>query len=257
MGEQKLECSLDLIDSRLTSVAEIYHGFDHGPMLQGMTLREAYCEGRLNICFLIDSFDLMSEHACDIKRHEHWAFTYKNNLSLRPFQPHECWVNFPKIFDFHRCSDANGNNQLVLIADIKLMDGMKPVFPGRVRLQRLDCSDNPFSGNLYLSASNGTFHGLRVLAEREIEVIGTRNFVAQQCENQEIERASKIMNSVSEYEGEKCWDGWLCFDEKLTLRQLWNLPDPKFEGFLRQIGIDLPVQIRDVMLGPFNFEPRA
>jgi hypothetical protein len=76
--------------------------------------------------------------------------------------------------------------------------------------------------------------------------------VAHHAECQQIESGIEIMNSIPDHEGEALWDGLLGFDRKSSLQALWVLSENQAERFSRQIGVDLPVKIVDVLFGPLN-----
>jgi len=64
------------------------------------------------------------------------------------------------------------------------------------------------------------------------------------------------VNGIPDDKGKRFWDGFICMDRQMKFRQVWILGEHETERALSQIGINLPIQIIDVLLGPVNFSHR-
>jgi hypothetical protein len=62
------------------------------------------------------------------------------------------------------------------------------------------------------------------------------------------------MHRVSDDQGELVWDALVGFSAQGEFIALWIVPDDRLEGLLGQEIFKSPVQIVDVMVGPFNLE---
>jgi len=152
--------------------------------------------------------------------------------------------------------------QVTVFADIvKLLENPEAIIPTIVRLNSLDVSYCSRSNGLYYSKRLGFVFG-RHFVNRKGDLfpvvdghIGELSTGLSKCPHQIVEGASQVMNGICNNEGKR--DGGLGMDS----------PDkdsvPSFRVILGSdfvwAGVEktaaLPIEITDVMFGPFDFKP--
>ncbi len=113
-----------------------------------------------------------------------------------------------------------------------------------------------FAGEMYLAASNDLSVFFRLPREGEVNAFLGSHEMANQVKSEQIKGRSKVVDRVSDQKREVSWDGLIYLDRQNFCWRISLLPDDQFHGAPVEVGIHLPVEILDVMLGALNFQPR-
>lgn len=147
----------------------------------------------------------------------------------------------------------NGNDQVVFVEIVQFAGSPKRFVPslGRVYL----IQDEPLSlweSSRYRHFSEGLFKAIPILVNREGDPLG--RFPAGACQHVPgiIKGATQIMNGVADEQGRIVgdWSGIKAQDVFASFRVLIGNETIKV---LRSEPFDKRIEIRDVLLGPFNF----
>ena len=210
---------------------------------EGLTLGEAYRCGQVSLLLLY--VDPVSSHlkGIDVRgvRHDP-AQAGRDHADLVP-------ARGPFIDPVLR-----GQDQLVFVRNVELVHPVKKMISARLCVQTYDDLDDVFAGQLYLSAYNGLMKSLRVqraLGEGVLDIVGVRDPIANHRPDGVIESRSQIVDGIPDDEREREWRGSIGFDADNFIAVVTHDGDD-FDGFARQVGVDLPVKVIDVMFGPLN-----
>lgn len=132
------------------------------------------------------------------------------------------------------------------------MQAAKPFVSTRIRFERLDFSDNLFSGEIGFSVVHSAYKGVSALRKGELHAFGTDGLLSNHCEHEQIKRTAEIMDSIADDQPKFGWEGYHLFDEVDFSIGLGLPARHETERFLRQIGLNSPVQIIDMILCPFH-----
>lgn len=219
---------------------------------KGLPLLKAYRKGWLKLCFFIDP----GEPRCGVIDSDNWSLLirapYKSEVARTSEIDRQIGLQAFDVVDGESCALPDRNDQMVLVANVQFVKPAKFFVPCRIGLARAYRSPDPLTGELYLVPRYGTFHGLTVLTEREIDAPGIGGGGTCQTERQDVERRPKVMDRVANNQCEPAWDGLIGFDGVLSLCNLWILPDPELERVQRHIGVNFLVKIGDMMIGPLD-----
>jgi hypothetical protein len=251
-----LDCVSDGTNRQFAAFCQKQKPFDQGPAGEIMPLIETQPEKRLNRCLLLVERNIPRRTAMlelDGCQDRFIGIHLEVKRSIVGTFEVEQFVDFLKVglCDFR--SSPSGQDQPVLVADIKLMEGVQPVFPVRIWFESLNGGNDLWSGKLYLSAVNGALKPLLSLGDGKQDRFGVRDFVPNESINHDVQCGPEIVNSVADNEGKSFWDGFICMDRQLKFRQVWILGEHEPEWALSEVGIDLSAQVVDMMLGPLDF----
>jgi hypothetical protein len=143
----------------------------------------------------------------------------------------------------------------VFVLDAESVQGDKLIVPSRVRAGVCDYSDDIWSGQVYLSLTDGRWKSVHVTGEWELDVCGPGRVVGRDKRPDDvIERGPQIVDGVADQNPEIILrHGLVCFDPQGSFGGfgvLANLDAP----VLAEEGLDLRVQVRDVMFGAGNLQ---
>ena len=233
--------------------------FDYKIEGKQLTLAEAYLKGRLNLRFIhggTQSAPVRSAGELQVLSNQGIPSRPEDSGTSKFDVGRKSGVrkNFLNVLSRNIGNISDGKDQLVLVCYVERVNPIEQLIPARIWLERIYHVDDLFAGDLYLSIRDGAFKGFRSSAEGELNSLGALCFVASHCENQKIKRGPQVMDRVSDNQSEAIWDGFIAYDFEGSLCSLWVNANNDFERAARQKGVDLPVQIIDVVLGPFNLE---
>ena len=205
----------------METIIEGYLGFvgkgdevrHNGQIWKGLSLAESYYTGKFEICFPFDGCGKL--------------------------------VREPRVL----------GHDLVLVGQIKAVDGLNHLVPARIRLEFLYFSHDLFAGATYMSTVNGGFQSVRRGAERDLDLpplSGSWAFVTNQRKCEQVKGGTQVVNGIADDQGESVWNGYLVFDDIGNLVGLAVSTAINPQRTLACIGFGLPVNVIDVMFGPFN-----
>jgi hypothetical protein len=146
--------------------------------------------------------------------------------------------------------------QAMYVTNVEMVEFVKNLIPVRVRFERDYRFNDLFAGDLYLSICNGTYKSLFCLGEGKGNSFGRRSFAFAKSEHRQVQGRTQIVNGIANDDGKFGWDGYVGFSSHHGCSGLWLNDSDKLKRFLGQKGINLPVHIIDVMLGPLEGSPR-
>lgn len=164
------------------------------------------------------------------------------------------WEDFLDIIGSDLRGSGGGEHNLVLVGNVEQMQATKKAVPAIVEIQLLHRVRDVFAGKMYLSAADGLSHTFRVRfpAEGEVDSLLVGNEMTDQSVSQMIEGASQIVQGIPCNKGNCRWYGALNLDDQGLFRGLALLANDHFYGMIRQIGVNEPIELVDVLLGPLN-----
>jgi hypothetical protein len=143
---------------------------------------------------------------------------------------------------------ARGHEQTVFILNVEHVELVQLVLPVRIWLARLNCRSDLFSGQLYKSARKNAFAAVVAEAvEGELEFIPPVGVSAEDSEVGEIQRRAKVVDGIADYQAKRFWDGFVGLDCYGGLAFVWIKAENEPHRALREVGLNLPVQVIDVM----------
>lgn len=161
------------------------------------------------------------------------------------------WVNIPDIEALEPDQRLNGQYELVLVGNIKLMQSVEQVVAARVRFQFTESLDDLFSGELYLSMRNSRFKTLRFAHKRKLNIV--RPFGGKWPDNvpcQVVEAGSQVMDCVPCNEGELVGNGRVYLDCQGALAGMSIILDEEVGTRAFAKGLRPRMKVFDVLLGP-------
>jgi hypothetical protein len=169
----------------------------------------------------------------------------------------ESAIKLSEVIRYKRDDRCDRYKKFMLVAQVQQMQSIKYIIPARIGLEIAYSSLDLFAGDLYLSVYHSLFKSLRVLRKRELNDLWVSDFGSDQIEDCDIQGGSKIVDGVADHKGKVRWDGLIGLDDHGALASLWIIPNDRFDRLFGQKLAELPVEIVDVMLGPFNLQMRA
>jgi hypothetical protein len=141
----------------------------------------------------------------------------------------------------------------VFVCYVQIMSSVKGAVPCRIGLKTANFLNDLGAGELYLSLLTGGFksRAASVLGEGELDSVGLSGPRSGHPKECEVKGASDVVNCVS-YDERELWGDGLLFLESRTgypAGVVWRA-DYQFGRILCQNGLDSPVEIIDVMVGP-------
>lgn len=256
LGTLADECICQPDDDVIGFVSQGDECWNHWLSRKGLVFAEAYFEGRLKIAFVFAGSDVapVCSARSPVASKGVSEYSALRNSCLDTGIPFERRNHSGQFKGRHTSSGGNRDDELVLVCDVEGMKTTQPDIPAYVRFERLDFSDNLFSGELCFSTLHGAYKAVLPFGERKLDVFGLLRPMPDHAKDENIQRAAKIVNSISDGEGEPIWDGQLLFDEMGFLVGARIPFGHKAKGFLRQVNVDLPVKVIDVILCPSDLE---
>lgn len=153
---------------------------------------------------------------------------------------------------------GDGEQQVVLINDVQLVDGPKPFLcPSRVRLQRLDSLLHGGRGALELVLDKPvplSFARRSVMTENGKRYI--RFITWGDGEREVIERCPQIMDAVANDQRNDLWERFAdASDEVQAAAGIRLSIGAQFVGISVPVGLDVALEISRVVLSPVDLRP--
>ena len=238
----------------------------NGLIWKGLSLTEAHYTGKLEICFPLGccgkavrpsclSISLGSRHV-DVEPDA----LVQNERGTLVREPGVLGHELGKIVRHHGAACCGRDDELVLVGQIEVVDGLEHLVPARIRLEFLYFLHDIFAGTIYMSAVNGGFQSVSRGAERELDLSllsGCWAFVTNQRKCEQVKGGTQIVDGIANDQGETARDGYLVFDDIGNLVGLSVAAAVNPQGPLTRIGFRLPVKVINVIFGPFNLGKRT
>lgn len=214
-------------------------------------LIEDYCSGKAEVAFLLRT-DAPFPPGKTGGPLNHYAYVAKADIGKSDVWRRGVEILKGQAGDFKKI--CRGEDESVLVDDIKSMQFLKFEVPSRIRLKRFVKVSDIFAGVVYASATDGLFKNFKVAALADGELPGAfreglpgfrHEIIAEQ-----VKRGSEVVGSVTYDECELVWDGHLVFGSYASVQALRILvhdgPIMGFEELRRQ-----SIKLVDVVFGPF------
>lgn len=249
----------DGVDDAVRFLCQRDESRDHGLHWEGLTFAEAYNRGRFEVCFPFGgALTLGSPSRAPAAlgaRHVDGEMDATSHDELHPFlgSVRQFGHGFTELREGHAGIPASGDDESVLIGYVQCVDSIELFVPARIRLEVVDFLDDLFAGEMYLSCLNGSTKALRRFTEWKLDLVplsGCFAFIANHLKDEQIEGGSQVVNGIADDQGDFVWHGYLGFDGVGNLAGLAIKAAENPQGVLGRIGINFPVEVHDVMLGP-------
>ena len=238
----------------------------NGLKWEGLSLTETYYTGKFEICFPFGGCGKAARPSCASISLGLGQFDVEPNVLVqneRGALVRETGVlghELGKIGHHHGAACCGGDDELVLVGQIEVVDGLKHLVPARIRLEFHYFSHDLFAGAIYMSTVNGGFQSVSRGAERELDLSllsGCWAFVTNQRKCEQVKGGTQIVDGIANDQGETARDGYLVFDDIGNLAGLAVGAAVNPQGPLIRIGFRLPDKVINVMFGPFNLGKRT
>ena len=237
----------DLVDRVADPLASGHQRSNYVLTSEGLTLREAYRMGKLDLCFVyIDS-----------------GATQSSRLIRTTVRSVEVLAG-PAVLGGDPAGQrlielvGRSHDGSMLVDIIEFMDSPEDWVPIRASIESFDYTEDLFSGEIYLSATQGVVKSLivhRFPGEGILDVGIVSDLRGQHHPNGVIQSGSEIVGSISDDHGKPAWDGFLVMDAHA---RVWaGLLENDLDRLAAQIGCYPPVQVVDVIFGPLNLSQRS
>lgn len=210
-------------------------------------LIENYCEGLIEIAFLLDPRE---GHPTG-----HEPVKDKVGIVAKLNAPHleawRSWVEGRRVQVGKIKAVCRGEKQSVFVDDIKQVEFPKLELPARIGLKRFERIDDPIAGEMYAGGADGgfKFYKVSVIPHSEGWDLFVKRFPGffDEIKGEQIERGPEIVDGISGDEREIRWEWFTVFDgyfspPRLVLK---NHSVPAGKEFSFEFGERL-----DVMYGP-------
>lgn len=221
---------------------------------KGLTFVKDYLEGRLDIAFIFANTNIaavckaVSAVSGEIVG-EPSTLMYRDVDALAATDARQHRGKFNGRHTGARCGR---DDELMFVRNVQHMQTTEPFIPASVRFQRLDLSNDLFSGQLGFSTLHCVYKSVLPLGEGKLDTLWADGFVSDHRKNQQIEGTAKIMDRISDDQPEVSWEGYHLFDEVDRSVGFGLSSGHQAQRFLAEIGFNLPVQIIDMVLCPFD-----
>jgi hypothetical protein len=229
-------------------------------LLEGQPLPERYMKGSTNIVALLKSHGatnlagrVLPRKSCD------FLLVFESDESVSFHYPGgHCGGIKARNAQIGEAGDGyRWDENTVFVGDIERIQTEQIIIPSRVWLKVADCSGDLWAGELHLSTGHNLFQSVRPLAERELNLLGIGIERGEDLRERNIERRPKVVNGVSDDKAQFLGNGFVLFESYGGLVGFWvTHQDEATRLLLEEFGY-LPIEILDVMLGPFEFDYRA
>lgn len=223
--------------------------------LERLSIPERYIKGGLDCCFLLRVGHVSgSESNSEV---HNWAVLRTHEVygaAADEFYSDEFFSQLSELVGGQDGRIIRQDQKAMFVACVENVQAVQYWVPSRIGLEMLNGINNFIPGENYLSFVNGTIKPFRFPGEGEGNFPFTlRSFVGDLVHGQ-VKGSSKVVNGVSNDEGEFYGYGFLGFSEKFHPSCLAFRVGNQFEGMLREEGIDFMSKVSDVMFGPLNLK---
>lgn len=222
------------VDNSFNGLRELGERWQNRLICKGLPEIESYLKGRWNLCVVFSI---------------RWGI--EEGIYLAVFDGADSEVdNFEagNVQVWNYGTKKDGHDNPMLVNNVEQMQLAKGIFAARVRLKRFNAIDDIWGGPMYVSLFDRTIKVFWPFnRDREIDFLVTLPVQSDEFAGHNIKRRSKIMDGVSENQGE------------LLRHWLAEVVNP-FSVFMYDQGIRLTlkvtphfdVKIRDMAFGPIN-----
>src|SRR5579862_1283218 len=207
-----------------------------------------------------------AEQFCAIFQHHQLANSERRTCQGLQSVGHHLAGSDRIVDDTARCDVPRSTTEQepMLVSNVHLMENPDVSFPSLVRLERTDCAYRTLAHSLYLSFELGFAFGatlaLAATTARCRESVFATDFVPicdNECADKVIKSASEVVNSVAENAGYFWRDGQSMPDLKAICSILWIFLGDDFARIAIAKDVADLVQVEDMVIGPFDFNPGA
>lgn len=236
-----------IIDDLADKYRHVFQDGPDGAPCEGLTFPKDYLNNRINILGLF----LISDRQGRIIGPYGQAVIFENVKGL-PLNNDigRVGIEIANRQSVEGHDGTDGDNEFMLIGDIENMKPVKQVVAAKVRFKIAEFLCDFFAGDLYLSIRENALKANRFPAKGELNLIGLGPKWAQDVPSQMIERASEIVNRISNYEREMVGEGRVYIDAQGALTGLSIVMRREHSTFLIENTAGLSFKVFDVMLGP-------
>jgi hypothetical protein len=147
----------------------------------------------------------------------------------------------------------NGRDQLVFVGYVKVMDCAQQVVPTLVRLELSEEIDDIWSGPMYCSIDDGSLKVFRTRREGEMNTRYSAPVITHDIASEEIKCSTQIVNGVSDQKRPIFWRSVTTDHAQLNQSRLAMEVFDHSVRLFQPVGVRLPVEVRNVFLGPLDF----
>jgi hypothetical protein len=234
---------LERLNDSSDKLRELMERWDNRLTFKGLSFIERYLKGSLKFLAV---FDILRGG----ETHHYHAILYRAKSDTFHFDDKLVSLRYGDIR--HSNIIEYGNQHLVLVRNVEIMNGTKRFIPSFVRFEPANDIDDIWAGSIYISLFNHMIKVIPTSSEREINTVNIGTVEPNKVAGKKVKRSSKIMNGVSDKTGAITWSPFSDPDARnlfTTFRAIIN--DNNIRISFQECG-DFRVQIRDVALGPFN-----
>lgn len=246
--EQRFEASCDVINK----LGHFFERWDKRLTLENPNFIERYKEGELQILLQFSAGIIPKEYVIVFQGKPHVGDTQYPRIRFR-----RLWEQLrikARQMDAEICAD-NSNRDTVFVDNAQLVQTPENLsLPSLVWFDSADCIYGVLPHSLYLSKTSGfVFKG--AISDREVDSVFTSAIrSATKSESQVIQGGPQILNGITS-DSEDYRADWLNVRDTVRGSSLRiNLADSFIWPSLEE-PVNLDIQIRDVMVGPFDFDP--
>ncbi len=228
-------------DHALGQLGELMERWDNRLTLKGLAPAERYVNGDLRV--LVD----LDVTAGGEAEHLHAIF-YRSEFDGRdgdtaPFQAKPLEAS----------SLANGNEAVVLVCNVEVMDGAQRFVPSLVRLQRAHFLNDLWAGSVYVSLCDGLLKAVDTDREGELNALGVAAVASDEFDGHVVEGAPEVVHGLAKNDAPYVGNFLPNLNHAIILSRNLRvcLSDQSVRASFDET-CDLRVQVRDVMLGPLN-----
>ena len=224
---------------------------DNGLSREGLTLCERYIEGGVNLLAVFrDPARPSLLPVCEFRYRPKDDWT----ANKRQVGETDCWGRRVQLAQVQQVDRKGGNgcsNDSMLVEDIDFMEqGEIVTLPSRVRLYFINCFDDLWSGELYLSISDGAHKSARRFGKWELDPVGGWRVVGtDQIPDDVVKGGMEIVRSIPDQESDGVLRGFVAFDKYSALTGCGIVADGDPSATSTK-SVPLSFDLIDMMLGP-------
>ena len=147
---------------------------------------------------------------------------------------------------------CDGNDELVLVANVQDMQSAESFIPARIRLKLFNPPEDICASEVGISIRDGALKSIGPVCEGKLHAFGSRSFVSDHSKHKNVESGAQIVDGISNRERDIVRNGLVGFDAHNALVELWVVLNDQAHWSFSDIHTELPVNIADVILGPFD-----
>lgn len=234
------DCRLERFNNAARKLRELFKRWDNRLTLAGQSFVEVYKHGRMTVVCDLEIACLRKENGPGFKSESDTA----PMLASVVFEA--------KIREYSELYDWKQKH--VFIEDVEFVKCAEGVIPSRIRLYDIhDEVDDLFGGLLYVSTRNGAYKTIPGIVDRKLSVLGAYSSPAENhVANGKIQSTLEVMNSISDDERKSVWNRFSLSDLQNILASIRVMLYQQSVEVTALENLDVAVQVRDVLLGPFN-----